>query len=235
MRFNWRIWFILTGLLCLVIFIGWQAQAQTINPVLVIGNSDARENWLQWQHDFPGLQAQVYSFYSNDCSMIRWYLPAIIRTYKQRFGTPPVILNWQGQCDMEKQHRVGEVLSCMEQIMALEAVAWPATPQIWPNIAPEPEYSLGYPSNYAPNIWQLVQVYNLAVQHGVNGLPSLSGAARQLGVPYYSFDAYGLLRAGVWANAEYYSYPSVDPNAEGEQLLDRQGLAPIFQQLAIWP
>lgn len=199
-----------------------RSPGDAFGPIFDVGNSDARENYLQLSQDDPTIQAQVFSFYSNPCSSIQIMLPYLLNMYASLYGgLPPIaFLNWEGQCDMEKNHPISAVLTCEESIMQMENTAYPGTPQVWPNIAPEPQYSLGPPSSYSPMIWSLNISYNQAAQNGLGSIPGLPAYAAGLGASFMTVDAYDILRLGVWANPGYFNYPSVDPSGTGEQALD---------------
>ena len=201
--------------------------------VLEIGNSDAAVNSRQLAQDEPQLTIVTRSYYSNTCTMIARFLPQVLASIQAQYGPPAAIINWQGQCDVEQGHSPVTVLTCEQWTMAQESALWPTVPQIWPNVAPEPQYSLLPPSGYPGNIWAAVVVYNVATGQGIAGRSSLAQYANALGVPYLSVDAWTILHSGWWGNPSYFDVPSVDPNAAGEAALDTQGIIPALQQIGV--
>ncbi len=190
-------------------------------PVLALGNSDAAMNTALWPEDFPGVAVLTRSFYSRPCAYVLQFLPFVMNWYEQVYGgPPPVIVNYEGQCDVEQQNPVASYLTCAEQLAQAEHDQWPETPQIWVNVAPEPQYSLGPPSNYPGNIWALVLAYNWAGLHGTAALPGMPAYAVQHGIQLQIVDVYSLTVLGIWGNPAYFTRPSVDLNPAGETAAD---------------
>jgi hypothetical protein len=194
---------LLAAIAVLVLSITLCAQS---NPVLIIGNSDAAMNGATWPTNFPGVPYQVRSFYSMTCEDILRFLGPVLQSWQNEYGTPPVIVNFHGQCDAESNPPTAPaaLMSCVQSTSAMENSYFPGVPQIWVNVAPEPQYATGPPSNYPGTIWETIEVYNS--YYTMQGLTIV--------------DAWTPLALGVWGNPAYFTYPSVDPNPAGENAID---------------